>query len=325
MMILLPLLKKFFDSRNETSRFVIAYSGGLDSHVLLHAASHGCNKVIAVHVNHQLNKHSNAWATHCQQTCADLNVDCHIETVALNLKPGDSVEEKARLMRYAALVKYIDKNSVLLTAHTLNDQAETFLLQALRGAGPKGLSAMPIQKKFGQGILYRPLLTCSRDEISAYATKHKLQWIEDESNQDTRFNRNFLRHTIFPALKARWPAVHENLARSAQLMGEYEKVISEIGEQDYQAIFQKQCECVCECDHGASLYLDPLLQLSDLRQRLVLREWLRIHQQRMPSKKQLAQIQKDVLGAQRDANPVFCLENSVIRRSREYLYLTNSE
>src|SRR3989338_9465331 len=206
--MLKKILASFSDRKSK--RFVIAYSGGLDSHVLLHAASQCCNHVIAVHVNHQLNKQSGAWATHCQQTCTDLNVDCYIETVSLDLKPGDSVEEKARLMRYAALEKYIDKNSVLLTAHTLNDQAETFLLQALRGAGPKGLSAMPIQKKFGEGMLYRPLLTCSRDDVSAYANAHQLQWIDDESNQDTRFNRNFLPRDIFPLLKARYSAVHEN-------------------------------------------------------------------------------------------------------------------
>ena len=163
--------------------FVIAYSGGLDSHVLLHSmsewrAQNPDIKLQAVYVNHQLNSLSDEWEKHCEKTCKQLNIPIHIEKITLNLKPGDSLEEQARLARYAALKKYTDHKTILLTAHNLNDQAETFLLQALRGAGLKGLSAMPAVKKFGNSFLVRPLLSFSRDSLENYARENNLKWIE---------------------------------------------------------------------------------------------------------------------------------------------------
>src|SRR3990167_5845691 len=209
-MFLLSTLQTKLKSLTNTQNFIIAYSGGLDSHVLLHAMAELKKdnlelNIHAVHVNHQINPESNNWAIHCKKTCDDLLIPITIETVDLNLKPGDSLEENARNARYAALKQYIDKNSVLLTAHNANDQAETFLLQALRGAGPKGLSAMPAKKRLGDGFLIRPLLSFSREKLEKYALENKLNWIEDDSNVDPRFRRNFLRHAVFPVLKQYWP------------------------------------------------------------------------------------------------------------------------
>src|SRR3990167_7000297 len=136
-----------------------------------------------------------------KKICAELNIPIAIQKVNLNLKPGDSLEENARNARYTALQKYVDKDSVLLTAHNANDQAETFLLQALRGAGPKGLSAMPIKKKLGDSFLIRPLLHFTREKLEKYAKENNLKWIEDDSNTDIKFNRNYLRHEIFPHFK----------------------------------------------------------------------------------------------------------------------------
>ena len=152
------------DERN----FIIAYSGGLDSHVLLHCLFELRKKnsqinIRAIHVNHQLNPLSDHWANHCQAICDELWIPMVVEKITIHLKPGDSLEENARQARYTILEKYIDKTSVLLTAHHLNDQAETFLLQALRGAGPKGLSSMPVKKKLGRGFLIRPLSNYSRE------------------------------------------------------------------------------------------------------------------------------------------------------------------
>ena len=310
-------LQHTLKSLTDAQTFIIAYSGGLDSHVLLHAMSALKNKnpdthLQAVHVNHQINPNANHWALHCKKICDDLGIPIAIETVDLNLKPGDSLEENARNARYAALHKYIDKNSVLLTAHNANDQAETFLLQALRGAGPKGLSAMPAKKRLGDGFLIRPLLSFSREKLEKYALENKLNWIEDDSNVDPRFRRNFLRHAVFPVLKQYWPTVMDNFSRSSRLMAEHEKIISEIAQSDLKRVVSD----------NISLDIKKLLLLSDARQRLVLREWFSQNNLRMPNEKHLKHIQKDVLNVASDAHPVFVLGNVMIWRERGFLYVS---
>ena len=298
--------------------FVIAYSGGLDSHVLLHAMSelkknNPIIKIQAVHINHQINSKANDWELHCKKICAELNIPIAIQKVNLNLKPGDSLEENARNARYTALQKYVDKDSVLLTAHNANDQAETFLLQALRGAGPKGLSAMPFKKKLGNSFLIRPLLHFSRDALEKYARENKLQWIEDDSNVSLRFRRNFLRHEIFPLLKKQYPTLINNFSRSARLITNQEKIISEIVKSDFEKI---------KTDDITKIDIKKLREFSDEKQKLLLREWFSENNLRMPNEKHLKQIQKDVLNAASDAHPIFSLENISIQRDRDYLFLT---
>ncbi|MCX7124384.1 MAG: tRNA lysidine(34) synthetase TilS [Gammaproteobacteria bacterium] len=264
-MFSLKTLFSLIDQRN----FIIAYSGGVDSHVLLHTFSelkkqNSDMAIQAVHVNHQLNPLSNNWALHCEKTCNALNIPITIEKITIDLKPGDSLEEKAREARYAILQKHIYKNSVLLTAHNANDQAETFLLQALRGAGPKGLSAMPLRKKFGDSFLIRPLLNASRDEIEKYALENNLKWIEDDSNIDTKFNRNYLRHEIFPILKKRFPAVMENFSRSSRLIANHENIISELIEKEFEMV---------KTDDIQKIDLKKLLEFPSEKQKLLLRQW----------------------------------------------------
>ena len=290
---------------------IIAYSGGLDSHVLLHLVSSLRNNnpgltIQAVHVNHQLSPKSDQWALHCQKICDDLKIPVFIEKITLNLKPGDSVEEEARRVRYDALKKYIQKDRVLFTAHNLNDQAETFLLQALRGAGPKGLSAMPLKKKFGESFLIRPLLSFSRDELEHYARENQLQWIEDDSNVDPRFRRNFLRHEIFPLLKKQCPAVMQNFSRSARMCAEHEKIMAEWMQNDFEKI---------KTDDVSKIDLKKLRTFSSEKQRLLLREWFAQNHFRMPNEKHLKQIQKDVIHAAPDAHPVFRLGQIELVRS----------
>lgn len=301
----------------ETQRIVVAYSGGLDSHVLLHLAASLRKKnsaviIQAVHVNHQLSSQSDQWALHCQNICSDLKIPIFIEKITLNLKPGDSLEEEARHARYEILKKYIQKDTVLLTAHNLNDQAETFLLQALRGAGPKGLSAMPVKKKFGDGFLIRPLLSVSRDELECYACENQLQWIEDDSNLDPRFRRNFLRHEIFPIFKKYYPMVMQNFSRSARLCAEHEKIVSKIIQDDFEKI---KTGDVSEID------LKKLREFSCEKQRLLLREWFANNHLRMPNEKHLKQIQQNVIQASMDAQPVFRLGLIAIVRLKAHLKL----
>lgn len=313
-------LQNVIQANTDKNIFIIAYSGGLDSHVLLHVMSelkknNPAIKIQAVHINHQINLNANQWATHCKKICAELNIPLAIEKVNLNLKPGDSLEENARNARYVALQKYIDKNSVLLTAHNANDQAETFLLQALRGAGPKGLSAMPVKKKLGNGFLIRPLLNFSRDELEKYALMHNFKWIEDDSNVDPRFRRNFLRHEIFPLLKKQYPTLINNFSRSARLISNQEKIISEIIKSDFEKI---------RTDDIKKINIKKLSEFSDEKQKLLLREWFSENNLRMPNEKHLKQIQKDVLNAASDAHPIFSLGNISIGRDRDYLFISVS-
>lgn len=297
---------------------IVAYSGGVDSHVLLYLIASLRKKnpdlaIQAVHVNHQLNPQSDQWALHCQKICDDLKIPIAIEKIALNLKPGDSLEEEARHARYDALKKYIQKDAALLTAHNLNDQAETFLLQALRGAGPTGLSAMPVKKKFGDGFLIRPLLSISRDELEQYARDNQLQWIEDDSNVDPRFRRNFLRHEIFPILKKHWPSVMNNFSRSARVCAEHEKMMADMVKIDFEKI---------KTDDIAKIDLKKLREFSSEKQRLLLREWFSQNHLRMPNEKHLKQIQQDVINASPDAHPVFSLgEMRLLRRFPGFLLL----
>ena len=308
---------KIFGCIQAHNSFVIAYSGGLDSHVLLHTmfvlrTQQPAMTIQAVHINHQLNAESSRWATHCQSVCDALTIPIHIEKITLNLEPGDSLEEKAREARYAILKKYTDKNSVLLTAHHLNDQAETFLLQALRGAGSKGLSAMPVKKTWGASFLIRPLLNISRDALEKYANDHRLQWIEDDSNTDPRFRRNFLRHEVFPLLKKQCPAVMENFARCAQLMADNEKIISDVINLDFEII---------QTDDIGKIDLKKLQEFSEQKQKLLLRHWFSHNKLRMPSAKHLAQILQDVVQAGPQAKPLFSVEKYTIKRDRRFLYL----
>ena len=187
----------------------VAFSGGLDSHVLLHALCQLRDatrwQVSAVHVDHNLQAVSTAWAQHCQQVCAALGVSCMVESVTVNNIIEDGLEAAARRARYACLTRHIGAGEVLLSAHHLDDQAETLLLQLMRGSGVHGLASMPAMVKFSKGHLARPLLGFTRRALAAYAALYRLQWVEDASNSDTRMARNFLRQRIFPLLQERWP------------------------------------------------------------------------------------------------------------------------
>ena len=305
-------------AHTDANRFVIAYSGGLDSHVLLHVMSeikknHPAMILQAVHVNHQLNSAAEQWAMHCKKTAESLHISLMIETISIDFQKGDSLEENAREARYAVLQKHLE-NAVLLTAHHANDQAETFLLQALRGAGPKGLSAMPVKKKLGESVMIRPLLSFSRASLEQYATDNQLQWIEDDSNQDPRFRRNYLRHTVMPLLENTWPSVAENFSRSARLLAEHESLIEDIAREDFLRVVENASDV-------SVLNLKKLLLLSDMRQRLVLRVWFAENHLRMPNAKHIKQIQQDVLRAGMDAHPVFVLGKTRIVRKRGLLFI----
>ena len=185
-------------------KFLVAYSGGLDSHVLLHVMSQIPDiSLRAVYIDHGLQESSLWWGRHCREVCRDLSIP--FQGVPLNLKvpTGQSLEAYARDKRYEAFAGFIEEGEVLLTGHHQNDQAETLLIQLMRGAGGAGLSAMPMIASFANGHLMRPFLNFHRLALEDYASKYLLDFVEDESNADLRYDRNFLRHQILPQLEER--------------------------------------------------------------------------------------------------------------------------
>ncbi|NIW25096.1 MAG: tRNA lysidine(34) synthetase TilS, partial [Gammaproteobacteria bacterium] len=200
--------------------FAVAFSGGVDSHVLLE----GCHRLElalplrALHVDHGMQPQSPQWAEHCRSTAGALGVDFELVNVAVHAEAGQSVEAVAREARYAALGALLRSGEMLLTAHHEDDQLETVFLRLMRGAGVRGLRGVLESGQLSAGYVGRPLLTFSKAEIVAAANHWELDWIEDPSNRDERFDRNYLRATVLPALRRRWPAVARTVTRAARQM-----------------------------------------------------------------------------------------------------------
>ena len=191
-------------------KLCVAFSGGLDSSVLLAGLAELRDSRLpdielrALHIHHGLSQFADNWVAHCQLFCQQRNIPFTAVRVQVNRQNG-GIEAAARAARYQAFAENLSENEVLLTAQHLNDQCETFFLALKRGSGPAGLSAMSADSWTPGYRLLRPLLDISREQLEEYATQHQLSWIEDDSNRDARFDRNFLRLDILPALYDRWP------------------------------------------------------------------------------------------------------------------------
>ena len=303
--------------QTSTQGFLIALSGGLDSTVLLSLFAKLCQKqphlqpsVRAIHIHHGLSQNAESWAKHCQNLCDQFQIPLIIERVQVDKTNG--IEAGAREARYQAIKKHLQTQEVLVTAHHLNDQTETFFLALKRGSGLQGLGAMQQRSVlFGMPIL-RPLLGFTRPQLENYAQKEKLNWITDESNKDNRFDRNFLRNEILPELRERWAYFDLAVQRSAQHCFEQQQLINDL----LSEAFAEHCQI------KSQFKLPQFRQYSPAKQTALLRMWLAENQLEMPSKCQLTQLINDVVFAKEDANPQFQLVNKVIRRFKDCLYLT---
>ncbi|MFJ4394233.1 tRNA lysidine(34) synthetase TilS [Pseudomonas sp. NPDC089396] len=291
----------------------IAFSGGLDSTVLLHlladyARSHATPPLHAIHVHHGLQAAADTWPDHCKAVCERLGIE--LTVIRVQVASGASLEQAARDARYAAFKRILGPGEVLFTGQHREDQAETLLFRLLRGAGLRGLSAMPEQRPLGQGKLVRPLLTTSRKQLHAYAQAHGLIWIEDPSNSDTTFARNFLRGEVFPLLQQRWPQASQNLARCAEHLGEAQGLLDELAEGDLAVAGEGAPDNWPGLD---SLDLAPLVALSPARQRNALQYWL-APRTRLPDTRHWAGW-ADLRDAAVDARPVWQLTDGHLVRS----------
>jgi tRNA(Ile)-lysidine synthase len=252
----------------------IAFSGGLDSTVLLYllaslSKTRSLPPLSAIHVHHGLQAVADTWPEHCRSVCEALGVP--LQVVCVEVRPGASVERAAREARYGAFAAAMGGNDVLLTAQHRDDQAETLLFRLLRGAGVRGLSAMPRQRPLGQGYLLRPLLDVSRAELQAYATQQSLSWIEDPSNDNHRYARNYLRQRVFPLMNEFWPQASMTLARSAAHMGEAQGLLDDLARID---LARATTSGPFDWLGLRSLELAPLQTLSPARQRNAVSHWL---------------------------------------------------
>ncbi|MCI0508128.1 MAG: tRNA lysidine(34) synthetase TilS [Gammaproteobacteria bacterium] len=298
-------------------RYWLAYSGGIDSHVLLHVlANHqhvfGDAEFHAVHINHALSPHAEQWAEHCRLICGRLQIPYTGIDVDATPRAGESPEARAREVRYEAMKRLIKTGDCLLTAHHQDDQVETLLLQLMRGSGPKGLAAMPQWTRFHAGHLARPLIHVRREDIHAYAVASNLKWITDESNLNIRFDRNFIRHEIVPRLLQRWPSLAQTVSRSARYCAETVEILDHDARQALREI---------NPDGLPYLPVGKLLQLSKARQHNVLRYWIHGHGMNTPNSHHLEQLVAQLLHAAQDALPKVSWEGCEIRRYRDQLHI----
>ncbi len=309
---LLEILKALPDS----GRLLIGYSGGMDSHVLLHAVwglRHELKlEIHAAHVNHGLQSDAESWADSCTDYCRSQQIPITLFHVNATAEKGESPEAAARDSRYRALHDFMRQGDILLTAHHSDDQAETVLLQLLRGSGPSGLAAMPIISGFGPGFHARPLLEFSWADLAEYAQHSQLQWLEDFSNSDTSFDRNFLRQEVVPLLKQRWPAMQKTLSRSASHCAEAQRLIEEAARQDMQLM---------QLGQDQSMSASALASLPPPRARAVIRTWINDAGLSLPDTARLDRVLREMLTAREDRNPVVHWADVELRRYRDRLYL----
>ena len=293
-------------------KLCLAFSGGLDSCVLLSALLHAQKKLnfelCALHVHHGLSPNADAWADFCSQTCKAAKVPLQVERVKVDQKAGLGIEAAARQARYQVLLE--SEADFIVLAHHQDDQAETLQLQLLRGAGVKGLSAMAAFDK--KRRLLRPLLDVSRAEIETYASDAKLKWVEDESNQDIQYDRNFIRHELTPLLAQRFPNFQTALARSASHMAEASGLLDDLALLDAET-----------CIQDARLNLLELAKLSEPRAKNLMRWWLAGHGFSLPSKERLDEILQQLLHAKADATIKLVIdgENASLRRYQGFAFI----
>ncbi len=351
-----------------THKFLIAYSGGVDSHVLLHLCSRLKSSRLkssrfkknvsakelefsAVYIDHGLSPDARRWGQHCQQICYELNIPLSIIEVNASPENGQSPEAAARKARYQAFSEILTPGECLLTAQHLDDQAETVLLQLMRGSGSRGLSAMPEIKAFGNGYLCRPMLEVNKRMLLDYAQQHQLHWIEDESNQEQRFERNFLRHSIVPELQKHWPSVQRNIARTAHVLAESQYLLDTLAEEDFAAAVETENKQTTVFQEPAKLVLNKVRSLisqmtlkpvpdntsqpfghNNSRFKLarvhnLLRYWIHLNDLPMPSRKILQQVVETVIFSSDNASPLVSWKRDQfkcdIRKYRNTLYLIN--
>ena len=290
-----------------TQRLLIGYSGGRDSHVLLDIIYQLRqrrllkNDLLAIHVNHKQQEKSDAWEQHCQEVCHSYEIPLIKESVSVSPKTGESIEAFLRQCRYQLIQKHIKSQDVFISGHHQRDQAETFLLQLMRGSGIDGLKSMPLVKKFGNGLYLRPLLGTKYLDIVEYACQKQLHFVDDTSNNNTRFDRNYIRHEVLPALIKRFSKAEQAIARSATWLSEAPK--NQVPEK---------------------LSISNLQRLTHEQQKRDIRSFIKQKISQSLSQKQTQYIIENHLQAAADRHPQLTVKENIIRRFNDEIIVTKA-
>jgi tRNA(Ile)-lysidine synthase len=306
------------DQLDSAPQILVGLSGGLDSSVLLTLLCEvvAAEKITAVHINHGLSPNAEQWQQQSAEFCRSLGVHLHSESVTV-LEVGGGIESAARDARYQVFEKLIVEEGILLLGHHANDQVETVLYRMLRGSGPKGLAGIPVTRPLGRGKLLRPLLQWPRVALENWAAKQQLCWIEDESNQQEQFDRNYLRHRVVPALAERWPDYIQGITRSAQHSAEADQLAESVAAADLVTLDSRGERA------GWSLSLPEFNQLEPLRQRNLLRYWPSFYGLAALSQNFVDEILNSLISAREDSEPKVVRSDIQLCRYRNRLYLLN--
>jgi len=302
-------------SRLPAGPVAVAFSGGMDSTVLLHALAGlpaaRARGLRALHIDHGLQEQSGQWSRQCREVAGSLGVT--FESVGIDpiVVSGHGIEDAARAARYAALAGRLAAGEVLAVAHHADDQTETVLLKLLRGAGPEGIGGMRALRAFGTGRLWRPLLDLPRAQLHAYATTHALHWTDDPSNSNTQLRRNFLRTEILPRIRQRWPEAGAAIGHSAR----WAVAAAQFIEQQAAAALVR-----LQGADPATLAWRGWLELPEALKDPVLRRWLRALGMDEPAHIHVAELERLLRDAAEDSTPCISWQRSEVRRYRDRIY-----
>lgn len=300
-------------------KYWVGFSGGADSTALL-LALHECSDQLpaalhAVHFNHGLQNEADTWAEHCSDFCCDRGIPFHAETLSIKLSSGTSLEEEARNSRYLAVTRILGEEEMYLTAHHAEDQAETLFLNLMRGSGIEGLAGIPVLRNLGPGWVARPLLDNHRQELVDFLQERGIEWLEDPSNTDTSYDRNFLRKALFPQLEQRWPGLSKRLSRTARNARVSASAMATVIENQSGELLRDRLQ----------MPVRGLLELDIEMQSLVLRQWLRRHEVPVLSEARLREFLQQLSEAKPDSQPEVQWQNWLIKRYRGDLWMHRRE
>lgn len=314
-----PWLSALRNAARDHAPLLVAYSGGLDSTVLLHALAVDpevrARGLRAIHIEHGLHPAAPQWAEHCERACADLGVALARRSVEVR-PDGEGLEAAARDARYTAFADALRPDETLVLAQHRDDQAETVLLRLLRGAGGHGLSGMPSHRGVAHARLWRPLLDIDRAALRTYAQAHDLAWVDDPSNLETRFDRNFLRAEVMPVLQRRWSNAGASLTRSATWLAEESLLLDEAAGERLARVQDSDPD---------TLSIEALTALSTGWQKQVLRLWLESRGHPPLPAHAFAELLGPLLGARGDAVPQLRWAGSLLRRWGGRLWLARQQ
>ena len=303
-----------FLSKISTNKFLIAFSGGLDSTVLLDCLYKISNKkeliIRSIHINHNLSNEADKYEDHCLKIANKYGIE-HLSK-RINIDGSSNIEEQCRQKRYQSITDIAHKDECILTAHHEDDQVETFFLRLIRGSGVRGLSSMKNKTMINDRIIGRPFLNISKKEIIDYQKRYNLEFISDKSNQDNKFDRNYLRNHVIPHIKKRWPSINKNITSNILI-------------QDIQSKFTSDnIELVLPnyyAENKNELLVDKLNKEDFHIKVIIIHEWVFMLTQTILNLKQIKEILK-ILNTNNDSNPLFEFSSIIIKKNKNFLSLS---